>query len=366
MAAPAETHGAAPAARTLAARRGQCLGAKSRLALRTFCGECVGTFIANIFCLGVIFSTAFAAKTAQGHTLLDTAAGLALPPGAAGGVPPLVPDSAGPMDAPDIPGGKGAVPVGHLYVVFPSDGVFVAMGIAMGYGVALMTCPGNTLNPTFTVAVSVLEKAPWFKIPSAIIGQMLGGVLACATMYCLGSDIFAEGVPHGDGYQWAAMPKTVETAGMFGVPQPNEVFSQTIVVCSTVFFTAFLVLVTLPAFAGTMGDMHPLARPWIIALVIAPYVLATSSLGVQNNAALFVSGLIFCTLAGWPSSLWNGYALIVIIGPLVGALIGVALVVLWASLMIDPKSPLAPPEETADNTNLEDVECSATLPLASH
>lgn len=66
-------------------------------------------------------------------------------------------------------------------------------------------------------------------------------------------------------------------------------------------------------------------RAWIIGLVITPFVMATGAIGVQSNAAMYLSALVFCSLAGWPSSLWgaaHGYIVTVMFAPLLGAVLG--------------------------------------------
>merc|ERR1719460_1038027 len=92
---------------------------------------------------------------AQAHTLLDTQAqGLPIPPGN-DVVPQIVPDAHGSIPIGSVFPGKGALPTYHVYISFPTDQLFVAVGIGLSFAMGLFIAPGCALNPTFTIAVAV-------------------------------------------------------------------------------------------------------------------------------------------------------------------------------------------------------------------
>mmetsp|Transcript_129372 Transcript_129372/g.374648 ORF Transcript_129372/g.374648 Transcript_129372/m.374648 type:complete len:375 (+) Transcript_129372:46-1170(+) len=341
-------------------RRAKRLGPRGTLALRTFLMECVGTFVANLFAIAVLFACAANVYDAQGHTLMDTATGPAMPPGVVA-VNPVIPDPQGTIPLPTYPGHKGAISTNHLYVVFPTDTLLVAMGIGFAYAMGLTVCPGCALNPTFTVASAIFERGPWYKAASAIVGQMVGGIAACFTMYVAGRGVFQTHGPDGNGesYVLGEFPKSATTASLFGLSLPRESLPFGATFFSSVLFTALMVMVVTPALNSPAGPISLNMQAWVVGLVITPFVLATGPLGVQSNAAMYMSALIFCTLARWPSSLWgaaHGYIVTVLFAPVLGAMLGGFAIAGWGWLLLDPQSPLTWTDESPQDA----VDCESS------
>jgi len=206
----------------------------------------------------------------------------------------------------------------------------------------LIVAPGCVLNPTFSVAVAIFQKGERMKVPFAILGQMVGAVMACWTMYAMGWELLRAYAPAADAYALVDVPKTVETAGLFGVLLPPENLTFATAFLNTVVFVTVMVFAIVPALAGK--GLHAAAKPILVAAIIVPVVMAQSPFGVQNNPAMYIGGLIFASMAGWPSELWtagDNYVVCVALAPALGAILGGFLLKAWFWWIHSQYSPIA-------------------------
>lgn len=273
-----------------------------------------------------------------------------MPPGIAA-VPPVVPDFNGGIPGaalvpPGMPApfpGNFAAPVNHLYISFPQSQLFIGIGIGFSFAMGMLVAPGAVLNPTFSVAVAIFDKAERKKAPFAILGQMVGAVAACWVAYAMGWELLRAFTPTANAYALGPVPKTVETAGLFGVLLPPDNLTFATAFLNTVVFVVVMIFAIVPALAGK--GLHAAAKPMIVAAVIVPVVMAQGPFGVQNNPAMYVGGLIFASMAGWPSEeLWSAgdnYVVCVVLAPVVGAVLGGILLKAWVWWIYSPYSPIA-------------------------
>lgn len=284
---------------------------------RQFSLELVGSFIANLLILGVICTSANATSNAS---ILQTAT----PSAGAATVPPLVPDA------------RGSNGTGTSISPPPTDQVLIAIGASLSIAMGLIVAPGATLSPSFTFTVACFMKSERPKLVFALLGQMLGGFVACWVMYALEGQILSDHGVHGT----SLVPKTVESAALYGVSIPKENISLASRFFSTMIFMMLMVFTIVPAVAGE--GMKPTIKALLVAAIIAPFVVAQGSFGVQTNAAMYISGLIFTTMAGWPLDLWrasNYYVVCVAVAPIIGGLLGGLVLLSWTWLLNDPASP---------------------------
>eukprot|EP01062_Namystynia_karyoxenos_P063416 TRINITY_DN56222_c0_g1_i1.p1 TRINITY_DN56222_c0_g1~~TRINITY_DN56222_c0_g1_i1.p1 ORF type:complete len:541 (+),score=143.36 TRINITY_DN56222_c0_g1_i1:94-1623(+) len=270
---------------------------------------------------------------------------------------------------PGIPSGGLARTHSHNYVVFPTDQLMVIIGLALGYAMGLLFSPGTQLNPTFTVAVCVFDlfaKPPtgkWKTAPAAVLGQMCGGTLAAAVVYGMGNLVLRTRTPGSDGYDLVDAPKLIQTAKIYGVMLPDDLMPTDLAFFNSTLWTVLFVLCIVPIFAqeAISGDrLHPIAKPFLVALVIVPLALAQTPFGVQNNAAIYISGLCFCSMAGWNThDLWaahNNYIWVVSVAPILGGVIGSVLLGVWLWLLYDPASPVVWRQEEPRSDDDDDDE----------
>jgi len=316
-------------------------------------GEFVGTFIANFLVLVVIQGSAKISSDATTQSLMGQLSPLVAIPPAIGdlipGHPALAPQTlVGNMTG--MLAGNVVQPVSQ--VGFPAPGLFIAVGIGLAYAVALSVCSHRQLNPTFTVAMALFGALKWQYVIPCIVAQMCGGVFACFIMWTCASTLSQCMVDTVTGAVVCGhLPKTLLTAPLYGVSFPptdpftwrpdgqaslgNAEFDIGWLFWNNIVFTTFMIIAIIPVFAGKKS-MPQYVQPLVIGLVIIPFTMGTSAFGVQNNAALFLGGLIFCTLSGWPSELWshaNNYWTVVATSPFLGAVLGVLFLKLFGWLM---------------------------------
>jgi glycerol uptake facilitator-like aquaporin len=316
---------------------------KPRLVALLCVGEFVGTFIANFLTLVVIQASSKLSTDAATKSLMGQLNPLVqVPPELAAYIPghPALAPQATLGNLTGMLGGNIVQPASSI--AFPDAGLLVAVGIALSYAIALSVATHRQLNPTFTVAMALFGALKWKHAIPCIVAQMLGGLFACSVVWSCASTThlcFPDAVT--GAMVCGHIPKTLETAGLYGVSYPptdpftwrpggessigNEEFEIGWLFWNNTVYTALMVIAIIPLFAGTK-KIPEVATPFVIAAVIIPFVMGTTAFGVQNNAALFIGGLIFCSIAGWPSTLWSHascYWVVAATSPFLGAAVGV-------------------------------------------
>eukprot|EP00756_Hemistasia_phaeocysticola_P007622 Hpha_TRINITY_DN14338_c0_g1::TRINITY_DN14338_c0_g1_i1::g.86465::m.86465 len=307
--------------------------------------EFVGTFVANLLSLGVITTSVLMNVAAQTHTMLDTVpAGKAMPPGAAA-VPQVIPDATGEIPIPVYPG-HASPAANHLYIVFPQQTLFLAIGIGFSFMVGLIVAPGCSLNPTFAVAIAMFQKSERATAVFAVLGQVGGAVVACWLNYAMGWELMRMSAPGVGGYDLGNFEKSVQNAQLYGVILPPDTLPFATCFMNTIVFVMLMVFAIVPALAGK--GLHRAAKPFLVAALIVPFVMAQSPFGVQNNPGMYIGGLIFTSMAGWPSSMWtaaDNYVVCVATAPFLGGILGGVVLKAWAWVIYNPDSPIGGEDE---------------------
>eukprot|EP01084_Bolivina_argentea_P311075 538408_1 len=195
--------------------------------------------------------------------------------------------------------------------------LYLSLGVAMSYFIALLICRDAGVNVVFTFMMALIGAKRWSMVPIIIIGQFSGGVLGHATMYYL---------INGEQYE-----KNSKLATCFGIFIPNESIDNNRCFVSSIIFVALLIFSLFPIFSPETGGS--INRPHIhsmllVAVLIFALVLCAMPLGVQNNPTLWFSAYIFMWIKGFPSEVFtqhDHYWWVAIIGPLVGVIVALFL-----------------------------------------
>lgn len=197
------------------------------------------------------------------------------------------------------------------------------------------------LNPAITVAFAIVryKSFSWTNILPYIAAQMLGGVLAGATLYAFNSDAISlyeneNGIERGGN-------GSVVTAMMFGEYFPNpllydhsnpanlEVVSLLKAVAWTTCILTFVVFSVTDKANAAVGRENKVLAPLMIGLTVSMMISIYGPLvQVGMNPARDLGPRIVAACAGWglvaiPGP--RGGFWVYIVGPMIGALLGAAL-----------------------------------------
>ncbi|TMW55967.1 hypothetical protein Poli38472_008615 [Pythium oligandrum] len=193
--------------------------------------------------------------------------------------------------------------------------------ISMGYGIALMIglyisagVSGGHLNPAVTVAMCRHKKLPWKKAPYYIGAQFAGAFVGALLVYI---DYYV-GLKELDSWE-------IGTAGIFAT-YPKEHMG-----LMSGFFDELLgsFLLLLGIFAITdkfNNEAENGLKPVVIGLLLSGIALSFGyNTGFALNPARDFSPRLFTAMAGWGGQVFtyaNGYFLVPITAPFIGALAG--------------------------------------------
>lgn len=182
---------------------------------------------------------------------------------------------------------------------------------------------GGHINPAVTVALAVLKRHPWTKVPHYLAGQYLGSFTAAAVVYICHFDA----LNNFDGGTRVAYAADYATGHIFST-YPNYFVS----LCGSFFdqvIGTMMLMLSVLAVTDTRGLKVPTwLQPVFLCFVIC--VLCTAfglnCMAVLNPARDFAPRL-FCLIAGWGWStfypLGGHYWWVAgILGPHVGAILG--------------------------------------------
>jgi len=216
-------------------------------------------------------------------------------------------------------------------------------GLGLYFGVLIsMNLSGGHLNPAVTISMAVHGKLPWERVPWYILAQCLGaftGAILCYLQYFSAISTYGKGL-------LTIPPAVGATAGIF-TTFPNQMGSVMFDVATDMedqnkllthypnklqcfgdqvlgtFFLVFAIF-ALTDRKGPISDSHSV--PFGIGLAI---VAIGSAYGLNCNYALNPARdfgpRVFCMLVGYGSEVFSGfdgYFIVPIVGPIVGALLG--------------------------------------------
>ncbi|MCA1586146.1 MAG: MIP family channel protein [Acidobacteria bacterium] len=197
-------------------------------------------------------------------------------------------------------------------------GLAVTLGIYTAAGVS-----GAHLNPAVTLALAVGRGFSWAKAGPYIAAQVSGAFVASALVYLTYREAFTAfdaGVRHVSG--------ELGTAGIFAT-YPSPHLSLVGGLLDQIVGTALLMVGVL-----AITDVRNLAPPvWAVPLLIGGLVVAIGvafgfNAGYAINPARDLGPRLFTAVAGWGPGVFtagNGWWWVPILGPIVGAPIGLAL-----------------------------------------
>jgi len=214
-----------------------------------------------------------------------------------------------------------------------------AIGMSLAYACGIGVSYVGQLNPSFTVALALLGAKKWRHVLPSCIGQLVGYFIGNALFYSL----IGPYVPHWDQMTGAAFSNihlkdkallfvSVFTAsnGPGKVLDPLNagavVYTMSNGACfwNGTLLTSMLIVVVVPIFASPQ-KLHRVVEPLIIATIICVFVLGSVSMGATLNPAQYLSGVTFCSMAGWPNEIWsqhNNYIWTALFSPFVGSVLG--------------------------------------------
>ncbi|WP_291256398.1 MIP/aquaporin family protein [Fusobacterium sp.] len=194
------------------------------------------------------------------------------------------------------------------------------MVTCFGWGIAVSMAAyltgwvsGAHLNPALTIALAVDGALDWALVPGYIIAQILGGMVGAILAYLTYKNLMDE------------EPNPATKLGVFstGPAIPNKFWN----VVTEAVGTAILVIGILAIGYGK-NMVEPGIKPFLVGMLISVIGMATGgATGFAINPARDLGPRIahaILPIKGKGDSNW-GYAWVPIVGPIIGALIGIAL-----------------------------------------
>lgn len=194
------------------------------------------------------------------------------------------------------------------------------MVTCFGWGIAVSMAAyltgwvsGAHLNPALTIALAVDGALDWALVPGYIIAQVLGGMVGAILAYLTYKNLMDE------------EPNSATKLGVFstGPAIPNKFWN----VVTEAVGTAILVIGILAIGYGK-NMVEPGIKPFLVGMLISVIGMATGgATGFAINPARDLGPRIahaILPIKGKGDSNW-GYAWVPIVGPIIGALIGIAL-----------------------------------------
>lgn len=194
------------------------------------------------------------------------------------------------------------------------------MVTCFGWGIAVSMAAyltgwvsGAYLNPALTIALAVDGALDWALVPGYIIAQVLGGIVGAILAYLTYKNLMDEELN----------PATKLGVFSTGPAIPNKFWN----VVTEAVGTAILVIGILAIGYGK-NMVEPGIKPFLVGMLISVIGMATGgATGFAINPARDLGPRIahaILPIKGKGDSNW-GYAWVPIVGPIIGALIGIAL-----------------------------------------
>jgi len=182
---------------------------------------------------------------------------------------------------------------------------------------------GAHINPAVTFALALKRKFPWAKVVPFWVAQVVGAFIGALGVYlCYGEGLRAAGMPN----VWCTGPGSIFSQAFFGSSAPaTAVGSYSLAACmiTEILGTAVLLWGILGVGdAKNIGVGASLGGLMVGFTVLAVGLCLGGPSGYAINPARDFGPRLFGTLVG-TTGLWNGYFVVPIIGPMIGAAIGI-------------------------------------------
>jgi glycerol uptake facilitator protein len=183
---------------------------------------------------------------------------------------------------------------------------------------------GAHLNPAVTIALAVKRDFPWSKVFPYIIAQIFGAFLGALGVYLVYMDgLRSAGMPN----VWCTGPGSVFGQAFWGGSASvgaSGSYSFTNAVIAEIIGTAVLLWGVLASGDNkNIGLMHNMGPFLVGGTVLAVGLSLGGPSGYAINPARDLGPRLFGLLAGTQGLFSDGYWLIPIIAPIIGALIGI-------------------------------------------
>ncbi|XP_055979644.1 aquaporin-10 [Sorex fumeus] len=230
---------------------------------------------------------------------------------------------------------------GNFFTMFLAGALAVVVAIYVGGNVS-----GAHLNPAFSLAMCLLGRMPWAKLPIYCVVQLLSAFCASGATYVLYYDALQN---YTGGNLTVTGPK--ETASIFATyPAPylsiNNGFLDQVI-------GTWMLIVGILAILDTRNKGVPAGlEPVVVGLLILAIGLSMGvNCGFPLNPARDLGPRLFTYVAGWGPEVFsagNGWWWVPVVAPLVGATLGTA----TYQLLVAAHHP----EDLAPNPDVEFVD----------
>ncbi|KAG8227817.1 hypothetical protein J437_LFUL010975 [Ladona fulva] len=211
-----------------------------------------------------------------------------------------------------------------------ANGGFLSINFAWGLAVMLGALisggvSGGHINPAVTLAMAIIGKFSWKKVPHYILAQYIGAFFASACVYLiyLGIPLSSDALDAFDG----GVRAVPDTAGIFAT-YPADHLSLLIGFCDQVLGT-FILLLAVCAITDKKNMQVPQGLvPLLIGLVVVAIGASLGfNCGYAINPARDLAPRLFTLAAGWglKTFTYKAWWWVPILGPHVGAILGAGL-----------------------------------------
>ncbi|KAK6179976.1 hypothetical protein SNE40_012213 [Patella caerulea] len=184
-----------------------------------------------------------------------------------------------------LSGGKAGSPS----TIYWSWGIGVTMGVYVAGGIS-----GGHLNPAVTLAMAILRKCPWRKVPIYMLGQYLGAFVASVVVFF----VYTDALNNFDGGVRETQGSTA-TAGIWST-YPQAHLSTLNGFGDQIFGTAILLICVLAITDGRNMKTPTGLAPISIGLVVVAIGMTFGyNCGYAINPARDLAPRIFTAVAGW-------------------------------------------------------------------
>lgn len=222
--------------------------------------------------------------------------------------------------------------IGTMMLIILGDGVVAnvtlnksgmkgagSIQITLAWGLAVMvpafifgTASGAHFNPALTIALAVDQSLPWAEVPIYIIGQFAGAILGACIVYLMFKD------------QFDATDDPGTKLGVFStgpsVPNiPRNIFCEAV--------ATFVLVFAIKGIGQVTGIAGGLSNVLVFGIIVSIGMSLGGLTGYALNPARDIGPRIahaFLPIKGKGDSNW-GYAIVPIVGPIVGAIVAVLL-----------------------------------------
>ncbi|XP_006894564.1 PREDICTED: aquaporin-9 [Elephantulus edwardii] len=211
--------------------------------------------------------------------------------------------------------------------------VTINLGFAMAVTMAIYVSggvSGGHINPAVSFAICVFGRMKWFKLPFYVGAQFLGAFVGAATLF----GIYYDGLmSFADGKLLTVGENA--TAFIFAT-YPSPYLSPANAFADQVLATTFLLMMVFAILDSRNIGIPKGLEPISIGLLI---IVISCSLGLNSgcamNPARDLGPRLFTFMAGWGSEVFtagNNFWWIPVVGPMVGAVIGGLIYVLFIEI----------------------------------